>query len=401
MRSPGSEPQPRQDPLRGASLLEVSIALAVFTLLLFGATTLVSRTFDFEREDETVAKLLELKQAIVGDVRIVTREARTDFGYLGDTGNLPTSLDQLWTATGIPTYTFDTTLKVGTGWAGPYVGVPTIGRFEDIIKDGWGTDIVYEVVNADTSPTGQIVRARLISYGPNTSPGGGDDLTVEVYETQVLANVAGYVRDAAGNPLPGVTTTLYYPTFAVLTNQSLATDENGAFNFTNVPFGNRSLLIEPQLVYVQETAVTTGGQSNDIEFVIQNYSASDVTINSITVTHDADAYWENLRLGNSTVFTYTTNRVASGVEIAFPDETITGTGSISGRTFPIRVQSGFSLTPDQDIGEAAKKGGTLRIELQNFVNTISGAGANVDMTGTSFEVEFSDGSTSIFTTVRQ
>ena len=148
--------------------------------------------------------------------------------------------------------------------------------------------------------------------------------------------------------------------------------------------------------------MTTGGQSNDVEFVIQNFSSTDASFTSLTLLHpDHVAFYERLRLGNSTVFTDTSDRVGSGETVVFTEETVTGTGSITGGTIPVRVQSHLALTPNQDIGEAARRGGTLRIQVQDFKDAETGSAGNVDMTGITFEATFSDGSVAIFTTVRQ
>ena len=185
------------------------------------------------------------------------------------------------------------------------------------------------------------------------------------------------------------------------TSVTLQTDPNGAYTFPDVPFGNRSLVVEPRLVYVQDTAVTTGGQDNDVEFLVQNYSSDTVSFSSITIVHDVTAFYENLRIGNTTVFSSSSDRVASGEVVAFTAEDVPGTGSIAGSTLPIRLQAMFTLNPNQDIGEAAEKGGSVRVQMQNFKDAETGSGSNVDMTGISFEVTFSDGSVAIFTTVRQ
>ena len=386
---------------RGVSLMEVAVTVAILSLLISGALSLFSQPFASAREDESIAKLVALKRAIIGDPRIVTREARTDFGFLGDIGNLPTDLDELWILGAAPVFSFDTTLKLGGGWAGPYVQVPPLEMFDDIRRDAWGTEIAYSLVNEISPSTGQTVRAKLISYGPDTAEGGGDDLTVEVYETDMISTVTGFVRDAVGNPLPGVVTTINFPLLSVTSSAMVQTDANGAYSFPGSTYGNRSLIIQANLVYVQGTGVSTGGQDNDVEFVVQNYSASDVTFDSITFLHDSGAFYETLRVDNFNVFSDTSDRVGTGETISFADEVLTGTGNIATRTFPIRIQAGFTLTPTQDIGKASKKGGAIRIQALNFKDAETGAASNVDMTGISFQVTFSDGSAAIFTTVRQ
>lgn len=382
--------------------MEVSVSLGILMLVAVGTVTLLSQPVEAERERETGRRLAALRHAIIGNPRIVTKESRTDFGFIGAMGSLPTSLEELWVRNAQPLFTFDTSLRLGSGWAGPYFGVPATDQFADIARDGWGNSIVYEVQTGVSSSTGQTYRARLISYGPDADLGGGDDLTVEIYETDLFATVVGYIRDARGNPLTGVTAKINKPSGGSPAVSSTTTNASGAYTFTDVPFGNRSLVVEPALVYVADTGFTKGGSNNDVEFVIQNFSANDIIITSLKAEFDVTAFYEKIKVGNSTVFNDSSDRAASGETIVFSSsKTIKGTGSDSGLISPVRVQSGFTLALDQNIGQSAQAGATKRIKLQNFKDVESGSGTDVDMTGISFEVTFSDGSVAIFTPERK
>src|SRR5438445_239636 len=149
---------------RGFTLIEATAALGIMALVLTGGTVLTFRNLTDSREQETLDKLTLLKRAIVGDPRIVTKESRTDFGYVG------------------------------------------------------------------------------------------------------------YVRDANLNPLSGVSVKINYPSNGALTNQSVQTDAAGAYSFNDIPTGNRSVEVEPRLVYVAGSAVATPSNAGDnIQFVVQNY----------------------------------------------------------------------------------------------------------------------------------
>src|SRR5437016_6303824 len=108
---------------RGFTLIEATAALGIMALVLTGGTVLTFRNLTDYREQETLDKLTLLKRAIVGDPRIVTKESRTDFGYVGDAGGVPISIDKMWIQGAQPTFTFDTTAKMGAGWLGPYVPI--------------------------------------------------------------------------------------------------------------------------------------------------------------------------------------------------------------------------------------------------------------------------------------
>ena len=316
--------------IRAFTFLETIVSVGITALLVVGTGTLINQQMDYSREEETIAKLSMLKRALIGDPRIVTKEARTDFGLLGDMGSLPSSSEELWIAGSQPSYTFDTSLKVGRGWTGPYLDVEPLRFFDQIALDAWGNPIQYVVETATSATTGQEYRARIFSYGPDADVGGTDDLTTEIYTTQMLSTVVGYVRDSAGNPLEGVGVKVNHPTDGVLVEQSTETDSAGAYTFTSIPFGVRSLAIDPGLIYVNDSGVTLNSGS-DVEFVVQNHASSDVTITSFKAEYSVTAFYEKLEIGSETVFDNSSNRAASGETLNFSGQTLVGTGSTTGR----------------------------------------------------------------------
>jgi hypothetical protein len=381
---------------RGFTLVEATLSLGIIGLVLTGGILLTFRNVSDTRAQDTLDKLTQIKRAIVGDPRIVTKESRTDFGFVGDVGNVPASLNNLWIQGSIPSFTFDATAKLGAGWQGPYVPIGPIEFFNDIDKDAWGNSIQYSAAIGTSATTGQQYNARLISAGPDGAVGTSDDLTLEIYENEMTSQVVGYVRDANLNPLPGVSAKINYPSSGVLASQSVQTDASGAYSFSNIPTGNRSVEIEPLLVFVSGSASTSpnNGQYN-VTFTVQNFNASNVTFDSFKAEYSVSggAWYESVRVGSTTVFSYTTNRAATGQLINFSGspQTITGTGSISGATIPLRVQSAFSQVPDQNIGQSAAKGGSVQITIGNFKNAQSGSGSTVNMTGISFKVTLCSG----------
>ena len=61
------------------------------------------------RTETTIARMDMLARAIAGDPNLISGGVRSDFGYVGDVGALPSNLDQLVTNPGYST------------WGGPYV----------------------------------------------------------------------------------------------------------------------------------------------------------------------------------------------------------------------------------------------------------------------------------------
>jgi prepilin-type N-terminal cleavage/methylation domain-containing protein len=140
---------------RGFTLIELSLSLGILSVLATGAFLLISLEVDSSRQSETMAKVLMFKRAIVGDSRIVSKESRTDFGYVGDMGNLPNSLEDLWIKGSQPAFVYDDATKAGAGWAGPYVQLGVIEFASQLPLDAWGNAIQYVVQTGTSSVTGQ------------------------------------------------------------------------------------------------------------------------------------------------------------------------------------------------------------------------------------------------------
>lgn len=167
----------------GFTLVEVIVVIAILLILGGLITPIVSNQLTNKKIEVTEEKLKKIKKAIIGDPSVVQFGQRTDFGYVGDMGNLPASLLDLivqgtqpgWQYyTNVGTYT---EVNLGAGWRGPYLD-PTQypnGKYESLL-DGWGRDFVYE------SPGGNIAR-RIRSYGPDGVSGscGADDICIDIF----------------------------------------------------------------------------------------------------------------------------------------------------------------------------------------------------------------------------
>lgn len=97
------------------SLMEAVVLLVVMAVVVAGVVPLAMR-FAVERKlSATRQQMEELHRGIVGD------PAKGHFGFLGDMGRLPASLDELVEPGGLPLYNLNNTYGVGMGWNGPYV----------------------------------------------------------------------------------------------------------------------------------------------------------------------------------------------------------------------------------------------------------------------------------------
>ena len=167
----------------GLTLLELVVVVTILAILV---TAIVPLTAHFSAESKvtaTNASLTEIRNAIMG-----TPGAS---GYFGDTGQLPTTLKDLFvnpfSSGPLATFNRDTNL----GWHGPYLvsggmfnssgnldasflptngGVRIYGNDSDpAILDAWGHPIVLQISNQGPPPTpaANIAFARLVSAGQN------------------------------------------------------------------------------------------------------------------------------------------------------------------------------------------------------------------------------------------
>ncbi len=344
------------------------------------------------QHDITVDRLADLQRAVSGDPVIVVDETRTAFGYVGDMGNLPATLTDLWIKDTQPAFTFDTTKKTGAGWNGPYVTLETIEALAALMKDGWGNGLSYSNSPFTDATFGAGAKGKLASLGPDFSLGNGDDITVNFFNSEVVSRVQGFVRDNKGNVVPGMDITLNYAQNGVLTSSTATTDSLGYYFFADIPFGNRSLTVEPRLVLAAGTAVVKGGNNDDVEFFVKNFASEDITITSMTFDYSIDppAYFNRLRVDGSTVYNSSNPRLGTGDTVNFSGKTAKGRGTVE-ESLPIRLQSPITDVADIQIGKIGK-GSSMKIQMQNFVDTQTGGGTAVDMSGVIFEITFSDGS---------
>ncbi len=379
---------------RGFTLVELSVSLGVLGLILSGVVALVSFEMDSSRQSETAAKLKMFKRAIIGDSRIVTKESRTDFGYVGDMGSLPATLPDLWARGSKPAFTYDNAKKTGAGWAGPYIDVGLPGFSNDLALDSWGNGILYTVGAGTSGVTGQQYQATISSLGSDATPGTADDITVEIYTTEMFSRVVSYIRDSSGNPMQNIQVKMNYPANGTPTSTAVFSGAGGYYEFPNIPFGNRSITIEPKLVYSEGSAVTLGGGGDDVEFVMISFTCGTITGATATLGDAPTPFYEQFRVGGATVFNNTSDLAGDGEMIDFttdPDISWKGCGSGGAglaSVFPVRVQSPLTQVPDQDIGAGATAGKSFRMRMNNFRANMNGSGGAVNMTGVSMGVTF-------------
>jgi len=166
----------------GFSLIEILVAISLIAIVAGALAPAGIRSLRAAQAEKTRARMDAALRGLIGDPE------RGDFGYLGDLGALPASLNDLNDGAGKPAYALNATDGVGYGWAGPYA--PTLAIAGVALVDAWGMPFQY---------TGS---AQLRSAGPDRAFASADDL---VRPPLALATTGNLVVTVLGIPSGGGT----------------------------------------------------------------------------------------------------------------------------------------------------------------------------------------------------
>jgi len=214
--------------------VEVMLVIILVSLLAGITVPMVRDSSNATKYEATREKMEKIREAMIGTDSVDNSGRRHQFGYVGDWGGLPVALSSL-VAAQTPAWALDTAQAIGVGWRGPYLEDRYVGP-EGVSKDKWGFTFVYNT--AASPPT-------LTSLGADNKNGGAiydKDLVMELSTTAWRGQVYGFVMDH-NVAQPSKTVQLRYPRAGALTTQSSITDANGAFSFTQVPYGVRSVTV--------------------------------------------------------------------------------------------------------------------------------------------------------------
>ncbi|MFQ5863292.1 MAG: carboxypeptidase regulatory-like domain-containing protein [Candidatus Brocadiales bacterium] len=375
----------------GFTLIDVIIILAALGILLGTMIPLTIQLMNKKRETQTIDELDRLRIAVTGNPVITIYEARAQFGYVGDMGNLPTSIEDLYKKGGQSAFSFNTTKKVGAGWDGPYIDPKIVEHIETLKTDAFGNDYDYTTTPFTDSTTGATVEGRIRSKGKDGTSATSDDLSLDFFSSQVKSKVSGVIKTEEGDGVSGATVTMNYPNNGTLVSTSTTTDSAGFYTFDDIPYGNRSVTVEPRLVIEANSALAVGTQDRDVKFTVTNCSNSDINITSYKAVYSSSpqAFYTTLIVGGTTVYNSSSPRLGSGDAATFTAQTVGG-GIEGPNTVPIQVQSPATEVGDITIGTLGG-GASILIEMNEFMDAQTGSAANVDMTGVSFTVTFNEG----------
>ena len=247
----------------GFTLVELLMTLSLLAILATLAIDRVNSSFDEARFEETIGRLKKIQTALIGDVSQISKGARTNFGYLGDVGGLPTlgqGIGAIFTNPGVPTpgWLMNSSVRIGFGWNGPYLKGDDAGA--DFQNDSWGTPFVYSP--ASVPPT-------IISRGSDRLPGGSGyarDITLEIPIAFTSCRAWGVIRQGGAVFVGAAEVELNRPDGAgvlvqTLTNVPSGAGTSGQFSISTIPSGVRSLT-----VYVPTKAAPTTATLGPIIF---------------------------------------------------------------------------------------------------------------------------------------
>lgn len=215
---------------KGFTLIELVIVIIVLGLLTGIAFRQIGTQVETAQYEQTKKELDQLAMAITGNPRLLTDGTRTDFGYVGDIGALPTSLVALASNPG----------GYAT-WDGPYIDPGPNGN--EYLSDAWSSAYLLSDTTIRSVGSGSSIDKQ---FSPGTAA--------------LLSNIVeGYVVDAGHQP-PGssyadsVLVELIYPDGSGgLAVGSTTLTPSGNFQYSSIPIGNHQM----RLIHLPTSDTTT------------------------------------------------------------------------------------------------------------------------------------------------
>ena len=375
---------------KGFTMMEMVIVLAIIGILGslgFKAFDNVLTNIKFE---STVKEMKNLKKAIVGDPHAIQNDIRASFGYFGDMGSLPSTLNDLVIKGSKPLMTVNTTLDKASGWNGPYLESSFVQDTDGNITDGFGNSYIYSTAKT-VSADGDSVYATITSNGADGSTGGAGvnaDINVEIFKSDLYGSVYGNIYDVNDFGMDNAILTLYYADGSGgITNSSVMTANDGFYFFARIPFGLNSARIAPSggiethahrvvvrspvnpqpnifgvgTLYLTGTATATGPGNQIVDFNIRNELGSSINLIDFRATYTHGSLtptYDELRLDGNPIWTAGATRAGSGSQLA----SVAG-GAWTNSTLNNNTTYAFTLRDFQDGGNDDMSGVSFTVRL--------------------------------------
>jgi prepilin-type N-terminal cleavage/methylation domain-containing protein len=223
------------------TLVEIIMVLVLVSIISVMSIREFSGTLEEAQFEDTLSEMKQIRDAMVGKLDLVSGGSRSNFGFLGDIGRIPTNLEgisALVTKPGaLANWSLDSTTRLGSGWNGPYLTGGDSGV--DYTTDAWGTAYVYD---ATASPP------TIISRGADTAAGGtgyDQDITITLPDEKRVGDLHGFISNASIPFDNDAEVDLNYVSGGAVTTSlvTLTVGDNGHFEFTSVPYGKVSVII--------------------------------------------------------------------------------------------------------------------------------------------------------------
>jgi prepilin-type N-terminal cleavage/methylation domain-containing protein len=208
---------------RGFTLLELVVVIAVIGILAAAIAPSVVQQIMDARVTGTREEAETIAAAIVG------QPAQNQFGFAGDVGRVPATLQELAARGSLAAYTTNTQRKIGMGWRGPYVNSGSSAS--DFLTDAFG--------RAYTLTAGQVRSA-----GPDGIANTADDIVVPPSAPEITGDLTVTVKTLQGQRTvvdpTGYRVEVFYPSNGAEVSIS---DTASPFSFTNLPMGPRAVRV--------------------------------------------------------------------------------------------------------------------------------------------------------------
>lgn len=219
----------------GFTVLELLMVLLLTGVLYTFMIGDVQRNDDAIKYEQTRARMEAIRIAIIGSETSTDFEGkRSNFGYYGDVGAMPSTLYDLITKpAAMATWAFNTLHGIGVGWRGPYIVSTMISGEKAYDRDGWNRLFTYSAAGTPS----------LSSLGSDNSVGGAgyaSDITMQFPASARFSTVSGILENYNARVSGGIVQ-MIYPSAGALVTYGVVTGNNGVYTFNSIPIGVQAI----------------------------------------------------------------------------------------------------------------------------------------------------------------